>query len=132
MNVRIGKAAMALIGVPFRLHGRDPASGLDCIGLVAEAMARAGYTPVAPHGYSLRASSVEALLPFVGANGFKRVKKNGAIALVMVSPLQPHLLVRVPGGFVHAHAGIGRVTFLPGALPWPIHTQWRVTKKRSR
>jgi hypothetical protein len=132
MSARIGKAAMTLVGVPFRLHGRDPATGLDCIGLVAEAMARAGYTPVAPHGYSLRASSVEALFPFVSANGLKQVRKDGAIALVMVNPLQPHLAVRVPGGFVHAHAGIGRVTFLPGELPWPIHTQWRATRQRTR
>jgi len=132
MSARIGKAAMTLVGVPFRLHGRDPASGLDCIGLVAETMARAGYAPVAPHGYSLRASSIEALLPFVSANGFRRVRKDGAIALVMVNPLQPHLVVRAPGGFVHAHAGIRRVTFLPGVLPWLIHTQWRITKQRSR
>jgi hypothetical protein len=132
MNVRVSKAAMTLVGVPFRLHGRDPASGLDCMGLVAEAMLRAGYKPVAPNGYSLRASSVESLLPFVSANGLKRVRKDGVIALVKVNPLQPHLLVRVQGGFVHAHAGIGRVTFLPGELPWPIHTQWRVTRPRTR
>lgn len=132
MSALLGKAAMTLVGVPFRLHGRDPASGLDCIGLVAEAMARAGYAPVAPYGYSLRASSVEALLPFVKANGLKRVRTDGAIALVMVNPLQPHLLVRAPGGFVHAHAGIRRVTFLPGELPWPIHTQWRVVRQRNR
>ena len=132
MSAQLGKAAMTLVGAPFRLHGRDPASGLDCIGLVAEAMARAGYAPVAPHGYTLRASSVEALLPFVQANGLKRVRTDGAIALVMVNPLQPHMLVRAPGGFVHAHAGIGRVTFLPGELPWPIHTQWRVVRQRNR
>ena len=131
MSAKIRKAAMTLVGAPFRLHGRDPATGLDCVGLVAEAMLRAGFTPVAPHGYSLRATSVDTLLPFVHANGLKRVRTNGDIVLVMVGPLQPHLVLRAAGGFVHAHAGIGRVTFLPGALPWPIHTQWRANQQRT-
>ncbi len=38
MNADLAAAALNLIGTPFRLHGRDPATGLDCVGLVAEAM----------------------------------------------------------------------------------------------
>ena len=34
----IAAAARALVGVPFRLQGRDPALGLDCVGLVGAAM----------------------------------------------------------------------------------------------
>ena len=44
----------------------------------------------------------------------------------MVNPVQPHLLVSTEGGFVHAHAGLGRITLLPGALPWPVAAAWQV------
>ena len=42
----IAAAARALVGVPFRLQGRDPVLGLDCVGLVGAAMRAAGYAPV--------------------------------------------------------------------------------------
>lgn len=124
---------MGLIGVRFRLHGRDPASGLDCVGVVAEAMRRAGLEPVAPAGYRLRTISVTGLLPFVQANHFEPVEPADAdVLLAMVSPVQPHLAIRAPGGFVHAHAGLGRVTYLPGPLPWPAVGSWCVpTSKHS-
>jgi len=113
--------------VRFRLHGRDPATGLDCVGVVAEAMRRAGIEPVVPAGYRLRSASVASLLPFAHANFFEPVAPPDAdVVLAMVNPVQPHLAVCAPGGFVHAHAGIGRVTYIPGNLPWPITSGWRV------
>ncbi len=130
MNRELAAAAATLIGVPFRLHGRDPATGLDCVGLVAEALRRAGAAPVYPTGYRLRAISVSGFLPFADANGFTAIddSDHGDVVLVMVNPVQPHLLVRVERGFIHAHAGIGHVTFLPGALPWPFAGAWRVPR----
>jgi hypothetical protein len=64
----------------------------------------------------------------VEANGFTAADppEPGDVVLAMVNPVQPHLLVRAERGFIHAHAGIGRVTFLPGALPWPAVAAWRV------
>lgn len=127
MNEAFAAAATGLIGVHFRLHGRDPATGLDCVGVVAEAMRRAGMKPVVPAGYRLRNMSVRGLLPFAEANHFEPVEPSDAdVVLVMVSPVQPHLAIRASGGFVHAHAGLGRVTYLPGALPWPAVGGWRV------
>ncbi|GEN99691.1 hypothetical protein NSE01_15240 [Novosphingobium sediminis] len=127
MNTALAAAAASLIGTRFRLHGRDPGTGLDCVGVVAEAMRRAGSEPVVPAGYRLRTVSVHGLLPFAQANRFKAVAPSDAdVVLVMVSPIQPHLLVRTAGGFIHAHAGIGRVTFLPDPLPWPPTGGWRV------
>ena len=46
---RVEAAARALVGVRFRLHGRDAVHGLDCVGLVALATGRA-----APTGYGWR------------------------------------------------------------------------------
>lgn len=124
----LAAAAATLIGVPFRLHGRDPATGLDCVGLVAEAMRRSGAAPIVPTGYQLRAITVDSLLPFAEANGFLAIAaaSRADVVLAMVNPVQPHLLISTLGGFVHAHAGLGRITFLPGALPWPVAGAWQV------
>lgn len=127
MSAALGAAAESLIGTRFRLHGRDPETGLDCVGVVAEAMRRTGRSPVVPTGYRLRSASVQGLLPFAQANNFEAVPPPDAdVVLVMVSPVQPHLLVRTSSGYVHAHAGFGRVTLLPAPLPWPIAGGWRV------
>lgn len=128
MNAALATAAASLLGVRFRLHGRDPLTGLDCVGLVAEAMRRSGIEPVVPEGYRLRNLSVNGLLPFVEGNRLKPVGQpdEADVLLTMVSPVQPHLLICAPGGFIHAHAGIGRVTFLPGSLPWQVAGSWRL------
>jgi lipoprotein Spr len=49
----------------------------------------------------------------------------GDLALVRPGPLQLHLMILVPGGFVHAHAGLRRVVEMPGASPWPVMGWWR-------
>ncbi|MFM9934753.1 MAG: peptidoglycan endopeptidase [Novosphingobium sp.] len=128
MNPSLAAAAATLVGTAFRLHGRDPETGLDCIGLVTEALHRCGAVPVAPAGYRRRAMTVDAMLPFAEANGFEAVVRleQGDVVLAMVNPVQPHLLVTAEGGFIHAHSGLGRVTFLPGDLPWPVAGAWRV------
>lgn len=122
---------MGLVGVPFRLHGRDPATGLDCVGLVAEALRRAGGKPDTPEGYSLRSVSVARFLQCAEASGLRRCDGGGDVVLCQTGPTQSHLAVRVPGGFVHAHASLGRVTFLPAPLPWPISRQWRMTDEKD-
>lgn len=125
-HVALGQHALGLVGAPFRLHGREPRTGLDCVGLVAEALHRAGRAPAIPQGYSLRAISVAQFLPCAAASGLIVTEDDGDVLLCMVNPLQPHLLVRAAGGFVHAHASLGRVTFMPGPLPWPVVLQWRL------
>lgn len=131
MNADLAAAALALVGTRFRLHGRDPHTGLDCVGLVAEAMRCAGRAPQVPHGYAIRTASLAPFLPFAAANGLVEVPRDADIVLVMANLVQPHLMIAVPGGFAHAHAGIGRVTFLPGASGWPIARQWRLPHPRS-
>lgn len=59
---RIVMAARGLIGVPFRLHGRSGAHGLDCIGLAALALLGAGLDgltgDIVPVAYGVLAFSV--------------------------------------------------------------------------
>lgn len=127
MNPAVSNAALALIGVPFRLHGREVASGLDCVGLVGEVLRKAGGAPVLPDGYSLRMISVEPLLGFAGRSGLTDCADGQEADVVMcrTNPLQPHLLVHVPGGYVHAHASLGRVVFMPEPLAWGVLHCWR-------
>lgn len=125
-------AAAALVGTPFRLHGRDPQSGLDCVGLVACALRKCGRAVVAPEGYALRATRLDPLLAFATRNGFASlpddaVARPGDLLLLAVSPIQAHLAIVLDGPrFVHAHAGLGRVAVERGAPPWPIRARWRL------
>jgi hypothetical protein len=35
-------------------------------------------------------------------------------------------MVRADNGWVHAHAGLGRVVHMPGMSPWPLINLWRL------
>lgn len=110
------------MGARFRLHGRDPATGLDCVGLAALAYRRED----APTGYRLRGGSVADVARalgegFVAADG----ASPGDLLLFRAGAGQVHLGVRTARGFVHADAGLGRVVERPGAFPWPLIAAWR-------
>lgn len=118
--------AGALVGTRFRLHGRDPAHGLDCVGLVACALGGVA----APTGYALRNSSIVRHLAFAERAGFRAATGpviRGDCILALPGPAQHHLLIALDGDrFIHAHAGLGRVVLQPGPLPWPIAAHWRL------
>jgi cell wall-associated NlpC family hydrolase len=124
------RAAESLIGTPFRLHGRDPASGLDCIGLVAASLAAIGRTPKAPQGYTLRNLSIERWLGHAGLSGLERANgpvRCGDVLLVQPSPVQHHLLIACDTAeVVHAHAGLRRVVRQPLAPAEIISALWRL------
>lgn len=124
---RVAAAALALVGVPFRLQGRDPASGLDCVGLASLALRLAGHRVEAPGRYDLRNGNIARLHDGLTAAGLVRVDAPmaGDIVLARVGPLQLHLMIVVEGGFVHAHAGLRKVVMMPGASPWPLAGCWR-------
>ena len=125
-------AAKALCGTPFRLHGRDPETGLDCVGLVAAALERCGRAVLAPEGYALRALSVAPLLGFAAQNGFVALDPRapvepGDLLLVRPSAIQAHLAIVLDrDSFVHAHAGLGKVVIGEGALPGETIARWRL------
>jgi hypothetical protein len=113
-------AARALVGVRFRLHGRDAVHGLDCVGLVALATGRG-----APTGYGWRSGDegrVAALLDGVFERGGDAP---GAVLLMRAGPGQLHLAIRVSDGIVHADAGLRRVTWRPSVPPWPVLGYWK-------
>lgn len=125
-------AAERLVGVPFRLHGRDPERGLDCVGLVAAALAATGRVVRAPTGYRLRPGCIDGFLEAAERSGLIDAEgpaAPGDVLLVRAGPAQPHLVVAASwGDFVHAHAGLGRVVLTPPPLGWPVERRWRLAQ----
>lgn len=114
--------ARALVGVRFRLHGRDPATGLDCVGVVACATGIAART-----GYALRGGDPREIEAALRAAGFARVPDPGAgdILLLRPGPGQLHMGVRTEAGLVHADAGLRRVIERPGDPEGEVLGIWR-------
>lgn len=122
--------ARAFLGVRFRPQGRGR-DALDCVGLVLATFdipAEAASCDYRLRGH--RRQVVEAQL----ARHFRRVPPKalqaGDVMLLRAGPDQLHLAVRTPGGFVHAHAGIGKVIETPAMPDWPLLSVHR--KRRSR
>jgi hypothetical protein len=122
---RAAAAVLGCVGAGFRLHGRDPVFGLDCVGVAAVAARGAACAMPVPSGYRLRGgdgAAVAAMLDGWLARGCG--EEAGALLLMRPGAGQLHLGVRVAGGIVHADAGLGRVVMRPGALAWPLVGAW--------
>ncbi|MBW6528767.1 peptidoglycan endopeptidase [Sphingomonas sp. RHCKR7] len=117
-------AARALVGVRFRAQGRDPSLGLDCVGVVAVALARAGAEVTLPRDYRLRRGTLPSLALPPGLRACDG-ERPGDVLLLRVSPAQLHLAVRGERGVIHADAVAGRVVERPGEAPWPLVAAWR-------
>lgn len=126
---RFAEAAERMEGARYRLHGRDPAHGLDCVGLVAAALTEAGCAVVVPLGYSLRSRSVDGYLHLAACNGFAPCTgpvRRGDLLMARPGPAQHHLMVALdPQQIVHAHAGLRRVVIQPRPAQWPVCAHWR-------
>jgi murein DD-endopeptidase / murein LD-carboxypeptidase len=126
-GAQIAERAKAQLGVPFRLHGRLPGEALDCVGLVAVALGDLATQPVPIH-YSLRGDFLELVARFFAHNTFQKCCapfQDGDIVIVRAAPGQLHLIVCASDGFVHAHAGLRKIVFTPGAPLWPVLGHWR-------
>ncbi|MFM5947925.1 MAG: hypothetical protein ACKOPM_01665 [Novosphingobium sp.] len=126
----LAQAARELIGVRFRLHGRDPATGLDCIGLLEASLARLGRAVRLPGGYRLHLASLDGWLPDVAACGFANGTlpvEPGDIVLLQPATGQFHLAIAGTGvEWIHAHAGLRRVVATPEIPAGPILHHWRL------
>jgi len=116
-------AARAAVGAPFRLHGRDVATGLDCVGLAAVALGRG-----APRDYRLRTGDAAATAAQLRAAGLVEVAEAapGDLLLCRSGPGQLHLAIRCEDGIIHADAIARRVVARPGPVPWPVLGCWRL------
>ncbi len=130
----LAAAALALVGTGFRLHGRDPATGLDCIGLLGAAMAACGRPLALPTGYPLRLRALGSWLPEPAVSGFARAQPPftpGDVVMIEPGPAQFHLAIAAPGaGWIHAHAGLRKVVRDPALPKGPLAHHWRLLPTR--
>ena len=128
--IGLGEAAAALLGCRFRLHGLDPASGLDCVGLVCASLRAIGRDPVAPRGYGLRNLTVEHLMTFAESSGLEPATGPIGPDEVLLAALgygQHHLMITTGrDNVIHAHAGLRRVVRHPRDPAGCISARWRV------
>ena len=126
MNIDYAGRARALVGTRFRPQGRG-AHGLDCIGLVM-AVFEIPETEV-PRDYRLRTDRGDELAAGM-LRFFRKVRtvEAGDVMLLEAACDQPHLAVRTELGFVHAHAGVGRVVETPGMPEWRLIGGYRKRK----
>jgi murein DD-endopeptidase / murein LD-carboxypeptidase len=126
---RIAKRALQQVGVPFRLRAALPGTALDCVGLVAHAANISGVFE-----YQLRGDFSTKISEQLERSGFKLLKRDAAllpgdIVLAQTATRQQHLMIftsrATAAGFIHAHAGLGRVVLMPLPSPWPIICAWR-------
>ena len=126
----LAEAALALVGTRFRLHGRDPATGLDCIGLLEAALAQIGRPVQLPQGYRLRLANLDRWLPEPATLGFVACEgppQSGDVLLLAPAPSQYHLAIALGANhFVHAHAGLRRVVSEPGCPAGAVLHHWRL------
>ena len=123
------RAARGLIGVAFRLHGRDPQHGLDCIGVLEAACVACGLSCRLPNAYTLRSRSLPPLAPLAARLGLREADGEiaaGDVLLLRPHSCQYHLAIAAGGGWIiHAHAGLRRVVEGPLPAAWPLAGRWR-------
>ncbi len=126
----LAEAARALVGVPYMRDGRDPATGLDCLGVVAAALAAIGHKPALPIRSTLRRRNLPDLALIASDARLLCVTGEtiaGDVLLVRCGPLQWHGLVAVgEARFVHAHATLRRVVLGPADPCWSPAAHWRL------
>lgn len=107
----IAAAARGCVGTPFRLHGRVPGRGLDCVGLVAHAGRSLGLSDHDETAYGLSGSGARLEAGLARA-GLARVAGEAEVGDVLLFDLGRgllHVAVMSEHGIIHAHRGLGRV-----------------------
>lgn len=119
-----------MVGARFRPQGKDPATGLDCVGLVWAAYAMAGKRLARPVDYPLRGWSRVEIETGLAAAGFARVDhgaRAGDVALIALPARQYHLGLLGLETLVHAHAGLRRVVETPLDPAVDAMARWRLS-----
>ncbi|HYD39113.1 MAG TPA: peptidoglycan endopeptidase [Allosphingosinicella sp.] len=132
-GIDIAARACALVGTRFRPQGRDPSHGLDCVGTAAFAAGIASER--VPRDYALRGQSLAEIehqlcdlgcRPVAGA-----VLELGDVVVCQTGPVQFHMVIITPFGFVHADAALRRVVQRPYPIPWTLVGAWRLAAEED-
>jgi cell wall-associated NlpC family hydrolase len=124
---RIVARARALIGVRFRLQGRDPRDGLDCIGVVI--MATRLRKERVRRDYGLHSSDSDEMNRQFEEVGFIRIPpaaaREGDVLAVSPGPAALHVVILTDTGYIHADARLRKVVEVRGDVPWSRVSAWR-------
>jgi hypothetical protein len=121
--------ARALVGVPFRPQGRDPGTGLDCVGVVLHACGipadevRRDYRLRGQHRDEI---ATELNIRFRPARPGRN--HQGDVLLCEIEPDQLYLAIQCGGSFVHADARLRKVVETPGNPGWPVIAAFRARR----
>jgi murein DD-endopeptidase / murein LD-carboxypeptidase len=124
----VAQRALDQVGTPFRLFGRCPRVALDCAGLVLCALGE----KKPDIRYNLKGEYLHTVCAYMAQYGWRERQvsaafHDGDVVIVTCGPRQQHLMIRAADGWVHAHAGLGKVVHTPGESPWPVIASWRMT-----
>ncbi len=130
-GIALAKAAEGMAGTPFRLHGRDPRTGLDCIGLIDCALAEIGCKALFPNGYALRTGQWPDLDEIADRRGFVPTSGPvlpGDVLLLKPCASQLHFTIAglLGGTWIEAHAGLRRVVVTATSDRFPVIRRWRL------
>ena len=124
--------ARVLVGVPFRLQGRNIDRGIDCVGL---AILAGGVTQPPKPDYRRRGNHFAPLIERSDL-WFRRVSprraRAGDIAVIEWGARNWHLVVLDEGGIIHADGRVGRVVTRPGAIPGTVRAVLRRRRRTKR
>jgi murein DD-endopeptidase / murein LD-carboxypeptidase len=118
-------SARRCVGARFRAQGRDPRTGLDCVGVAAVALDK----DVPPARYGLRGDHGRMIAQVADAMGLRPIFPGetqwGDLLIVEAGPGQVHMVILTSVGFIHADARLRKVVEVPGRPPWPVLAVWR-------
>ena len=129
-GAELASAPESLLDTPFKLHGRNAQSGVDCVGVLLIALRTLGIRIVEPPSYSLRNICVRRQVAAARYNELEEVSgpiSLGDVLLLKISAVQFHLGIVSRGNtIVHAHAGLGRVVVSSLTDAYVIENHWRI------
>jgi len=126
----VAAAAAALIGARFRLQGRDPRTGLDCVGVILAALAANGRVAPPLPPYTMRRTQLEPFESLAAGLGLRDVSgpaTPGDVLVFRTGPAQWHAAIAANADhIVHAHAALRRVVSSLVPTEWTIVRHWRL------
>ena len=127
---RLAAAALQYLDAPFRLHGRNPETGLDCVGLLLASLDAVDLHGSPPCGYGLRNHTADrwlALAPQWGLADAGGPILPGDVLVSRPGPLQHHIMIVLDDHkVIHAHSGLRRVVREPLGKSATVIRHWRL------
>ena len=118
--------ARRLIGVPYRPYGRDPRTGLDCLGL---ALACFDVGEDRRNGGDGRFVDERAMARSLSQHFIEVSEPQTGDLVVMRRGRRWHFAISDAETLIHADARARRVIRRRGDPPWPVVSRWRMKGK---